>query len=133
MANRSCPNCGNPLQGFESSCSECGMSFSSKIQYSSGMPNHDEGDNEAENFLRKIINIIKNVVIIFSIIIGVLLIVSGAATLSKFGLIGLAQILVGIFTIILGIFIARLSWALCMIFINISTNVRNIKQILKNK
>lgn len=137
MANRSCPKCGYPLNGNENRCPECGMAFPSNPQYSAGMQNvefiYDEGDNDAETILRNVINTIKNLIIIFSIIGGVILIIGGVAMMANVGVAGIVPLIVGIFVIILGVFFARLVWALGMIFINMSTNVRNIKQILKNK
>ena len=137
MANRSCPKCGYPLNGTETQCPECGMAFPSNFQYSAGMQNaesgYDEGDNDAETILRNVINTIKNLIVIFSIIGGVVLIIGGVAMMINVGIAGLVPIIGGIFVIILGVFLARLVWALGMIFINISTNVRNIKQILRNK
>ena len=137
MANRSCPKCGYPLQGSESSCPECGMSIPSNFHYSTGVFNagleYDEGDNDAETILRSVINTIKNLIVIFSIIGGVILIIGGAAMMANVGVAGIAPLRGGIFVLILGVFFARLVWAFGMIFINMSTNVRNIKQILKNK
>lgn len=137
MANRSCPECGYPLNGSYTQCPECGMTFPSNPQYSAGMQNaefgYDEGDNDAETILRNVINTIKNLIIIFSIIGGGVLIIAGIAMMANVGVAGLAPIIGGIFVIILGVFFARLIWALGMIFINMSTNVRSIKLILKNK
>lgn len=137
MANRSCPQCGYPMNGNENQCPECGMAFPSNFHYSAGMQNvelrYDEGDNDAETILRNVINIIKNLIVIFSIIGGIILIIVGVAMMADLGVAGLAPLLGGIIVIILGVFFARLVWAFGMIFINMSTNVRNIKQILKNK
>ena len=137
MANRSCPQCGYPLNGTETLCPECGMAFSPYIQNPNDIQNaifgYDEGDNDAETILRNVINTIKNLIIIFSIIGGAVLIIAGIAMMANVGVEGLAPIIGGIFVIILGVFFARLVWAFGMIFINISTNVRNIKQILRNK
>ena len=137
MANRSCPQCGYPMNGNENQCPECGMALPLNFQYSGGMQNaefgYDEGDNDAETILRNVINTIKNLIVIFSIIGGVVLIIGGVAMMANVGIAGLVPIIGGIFVIILGVFLARLVWDLGMIFINISTNVRNIKQILRNK
>lgn len=137
MADFICPECGYPLNGHEANCPECGRAFSSNSQYSASMQNaefgYDEGDNDAEIILRNVINTIKNLIIIFSIIGGVVLIFAGIAMMANVGVAGIVPIIGGIFVIILGVFFARLIWALGMIFINISTNVRNIKQIIRNR
>lgn len=137
MSNRSCPQCGYPLNGNENQCPECGMAFPSNFQSSNDTLytnfGYDEGDNEAETILRNVINTLKKIIVIFSIIGGIIWIISGIVMLANVGVAGLAPIIGGIFVIILGVFLARLVWALGMIFINISTNVRNIKQILRNK
>ena len=94
---------------------------------------YDDGDNEAETILRNVINTLKNLLVILSIIGGVIYIIVGIVMLASAGVVGLVPIIGGIILIILGVFFARLIWALCMLFINISTNVRNIKHMLKNK
>ena len=125
------------MNGNENECPECGMAFPSNFQQSSGMLNggvgYDDGDNEAETILRNVINTLKNLLVILSIIGGVVLIIGGVAMMGSVGVEGLGPIIGGIILIILGVFFARLIWALCMLFINISTNVRNIKHMLKNK
>lgn len=135
MTNYTCPQCGYPLQGNETSCPECGMAFPSNFQHSAGMQNaefeYDEGDNDAEIILRNVVNSLKNLILIFSIIGGVILIIIGGVMIDQIGGAGIAPIIGGIFAIILGVFFARLVWAFGMIFINVSTNVRNIKHILK--
>lgn len=128
MTQIACPECGNPLQGNETSCAECGMSLSPNMINTQFRC--DEGDNEAEDILRKVINSIKILLTLFSIIEGAVLIFAGVLMLPK-GPLGIVPIIGGILSIILGIFMARLVWAIGMIFVNISTNVRNIKQILK--
>lgn len=135
MTNYTCPQCGYPLNGTENQCPECGMVFPSNFQYSAGMQNaefeYDEGDNDAEIILRNVVNSLKNLILIFSIIGGVISIIIGGVMIDQIGGAGIAPIIGGIFAIILGVFFARLVWAFGMIFINVSTNVRNIKHILK--
>lgn len=92
----------------------------------------DEGDNEAENILRSVVNVIKILIIIFSAIIGLVGVIGGCIMLSQNGA-GFFVILAGIIIALIGYFFAKLVWAVGMIFINISTNVRTIKKQLQNR
>lgn len=161
MAKYTCPECGSPLYGTETHCAECGVplefesssSSNSRRKFerspSSASPkeverssasipsgnwaNMDEGDNEAENILRNVVNVIKILIIIFAIVDGIVGIILGIIYLDDSVGLGSLIILVSAISIPIGIFIAKLVWALGMIFINISTNVRTIKKQLQNR
>ena len=135
MAYRSCPECNQQLVGNESSCPTCGYPLNGQrtnpINSSVNQIIPDEGDNNAENILRTWLNWLRALIIIFSIILGI----GSLVGLSING--GDAGIVLGLIAciviILLGIAVAQLEWALGMIFINISTNVRKIKQILQTR
>ena len=135
MAQTSCIDCGYPFNGTETSCPECG----SPIQVKNPNPRTtiiiDEGDNEAENILRNTINWIKIILIIASIILGIVwaAIAFIMANDTENPLLMLWGILGGGLLAFLGFVFAKLIWAVGMIFINISTNVRTIKRELKSK
>ena len=132
MAQTSCIECGYPFNGTETSCPECGC----PIQSQNPTPNTtiiiDEGDNEAENILRDTLNWIKNLLMIASVVIGIIFVIWGmldGMQTNNF-LIPFLAIIGGALIVIVGFAIAKLFWAVGMIFINISTNVRSIKKTL---
>lgn len=150
--NNSCPECGYPLNGTESSCPECGYplnAYSQRKSHASSITIEDsrssrrskspspviiddEGDNEAEDILRNTLNWIKNIIIVVSVIAGVVQFIVGiVASQISAGYIFLGLIS-GAITILVGIITAKLIWAVGMIFINISTNVRSIKKSLRS-
>ena len=95
----------------------------------------DQGDNNAEIILTNLVNTIKSFLIVASIIIGIVYIIGGiigGALYDNF-LIGFGAILSGILIIVLGIIFAKLIWAICMLFINISQNLRILKQEFQNE
>lgn len=130
MAQTSCPGCGFPLNGYETFCPECNHQFSRQQQIQNAFYD-EEGDNEAEEILRKALNSIKNLIIFFSIIVGVVCVLAPIA--GGAGPMAIGGVIVGIIVILLGIAVARLIWSIGMIFINISTNVRSIKKIVISK
>ncbi|MCH5246325.1 MAG: hypothetical protein J1E84_07665 [Muribaculaceae bacterium] len=137
MAHTFCPECGHPFQGNETSCPECGYVFA-RHNNNTEQPSQtlvlDEGDNSAEDILRKWIKWIKLIIIIVSCISGGIMMFLGiAAASSYYGNFGMALlgILGGAITILFGWLYAQLTWATGMIFINISTNVRIIKHRLR--
>lgn len=94
----------------------------------------DQGDNNAEIILRNLVNSIKSVIIIASIIIGIIYIVGGIiGAVSYDFLIGFCSVIVGVIILVIGIIFARLIWANGMLFINISQNLRTIKQELQSE
>ena len=131
MANYICPDCGYPLNGNETNCPECSKPFKSQNQNSSYNNNHvfiDEGDNEAEVILRDTLNWVKKLLMIISVVSGIISVIIGIATgnpaLLIFGIIG------GILIMFIGFALAKLIWAIGMIFVNISNNVKIIKNRL---
>lgn len=137
MAHTFCSECGHPLQGNETSCPECGNVFAN---YTTNTEKpyqpliSDEGDNDAEDIMRKWLRWIKLILIILSCISGGIMVILGIGIASSYyGNFGLALlgILGGAITILLGCLFAQLIWASGMILINISTNVRIIKHRLR--
>ena len=130
MTQITCSECGNPLQGFESTCPECGCPVSSN---SNSFYQIDEGDNDAEDVLRGAINFIKNFIIILAVIESLVALIAGIILITEsYTPLGIVLIIAAVLGIPINILVAKLIWAAGMIFINISTNVRNIKQILKH-
>ena len=130
MTQITCSECGNPLQGFESTCPECGCPVSSN---SNSFYQIDEGDNDAEDVLRGAINFIKNFIIILAVIESLVALIAGIILITEsYTPLGIVLIIAAVLGIPINILIAKLIWAAGMIFINISTNVRIIKRILKN-
>ena len=132
MAQFSCPECGNPLYGNESTCPECGITLSWESGSGNGYQHQitlDEGDNDAEDVLRNYLDYIRKLFIILSVIFAVVSIIVSIS----FGAPGMAIpcVLIGGLGIILAIVLSKLLWSMGMIFINISTNVRIIKHKLK--
>lgn len=132
MAQTACPECGYPLNGTETSCPECGSPLQSKNPTLRNPMITDEGDNEAENILRKTLNWIKNLIMITSVVLGIAWVIMGVAggVQTNNSLISFLAIIGGALFIFIGVAVAKLIWAVGMIFINISTNVRSIKQSL---
>lgn len=93
----------------------------------------DPGDNNAENILRRLVNNLKTWIIVFSAIIGILYIITGCITgiINNDFIIFFEDILIGTIYWVLGYVFAKFIWALSMLFINISTNVRSIKHELQ--
>lgn len=132
MAQTSCIECGYPFNGTETSCPECGHPIQSQNPTPSTTIIIDEGDNEAENILRDTLNWIKNLLMIASVVIGIIFVIWGLVDgiqTNNF-LIPFLAIIGGALIVIVGFAIAKLIWAVGMIFINISTNVRTIKKSL---
>lgn len=134
MAQTSCIECGYPFNGSESSCPECGSPI--QIQSQNPTPStpiiSDEGDNEAENILRNTLKWIKIISIILSTACGIVICINSFFMMeyTRSFWLPFLSFLGGLFIIFLGFFIAKLIWAMGMIFINISTNVRTIKRSL---
>ena len=129
MEYRSCPECNQQLAGNETSCPTCGYPLNRQTSTPYNQLIQDEGDNDAETLLRNVLNWIKILIIIFSFVPAIALIVLDVnnSDVPILGIIG------AVIIVLLGTGIARLVWAAGMIFINISTNVRKIKQILQSK
>lgn len=132
MAQTSCIECGYPFNGTETSCPECGCPIQSQNPTPSTTIIIDEGDNEAENILRDTLNWIKNLLMIASVVIGIIFVIWGLVDgiQTNTFLIPFLAIIGGALIVIVGFAIAKLIWAVGMIFINISTNVRSIKKTL---
>ena len=138
MSQTTCPECGHQLQGNESSCPNCGHPILSQIQASSpSVKILDEGDNNAEEILKKVVNALKWLIIIFTIGGSITFFIMGIVLLGKgyddTTLNGIVFCVGSIFSLFLGLWFAKLIWALGMIFINISNNVRAIKKIIQYK
>ena len=137
MSQISCPECGQSLSIKNHTCPECGFPINLNVPHnhnqSIGPDVADEGDNEAERIMRNYLNFIKNLIIISSVIFGIFLFIAGIVAMSNGIPGGIAGLFGGIVAIILGIAIAKLIWASGMILINISTNVRTIKGVLKSR
>lgn len=135
MAQTSCIECGYPFNGTETSCPECGHPIQSQNPTPSTTTITDEGDNEAENILRNTLNWIKNLLMIASVVLGIVWVVMGfvGGALSNNFLIPILAFIGGALFVFIGFVFAKLIWAVGMIFINISTNVRTIKRELKSK
>ena len=134
MANKACPECGYPLQGNEKACPECGSPINLHKPIPISTVIIDEGDNEAENILRKWLKWIRILIIVISVIIGLFIFVGGFVAASfGTGWEAVAGIITGPLVISLGYALAWLIWSVGMIFINISTNVRTIKRELLSK
>ena len=132
MAQTSCIECGYPFNGTETSCPECGHPIQSQNPTSRTAVITDEGDNEAENILRNTLNWIKKLLMIASIILGIVWVIMGfvqGVQMDNF-LIPFLAIIGGALFVFIGFAVAKLIWAVGMIFINISTNVRSIKKSL---
>lgn len=132
MAQTSCIECGYPFNGTETSCPECGSPIQSPNPTPSTPIIIDEGDNEAENILRNTLNWIKKLLMIASIILGIVWVIMGfvqGVQMDNF-LIPFLAIIGGALFVFIGFAVAKLIWAVGMIFINISTNVRSIKKSL---
>lgn len=141
MAQYSCPECGFPLRGNEPFCPECRVPFSYEPQHninSQSQNNNisiaDEGDNEAEDILRNWLKWIRTLIIVISILGGIGLIIWGFMVASMsyggewFAVLGIVG---GAINILIGWGIANFVWAVGMVFVNISTNVRLIKKSIK--
>lgn len=135
MAQNSCPECGYPLKGTEISCPECGMPIQSQNPNPITIAVTDEGDNEAENILRRTLKWIKICLIIIFTVWGIGMCIFSFIMMAETRSFGIPFIrfLGGLLTIFFGYFFAKLIWAVGMIFINISTNVRIIKKTIANK
>ena len=132
--SKNCPECGYPLNGNESQCPECGQALQNQTyQQNYNYYEEDEGDNDAEDVLRTYLNLFKKWVIVLSVIVGILAAIGGIVLLANGIPSGVPMIILAVIIIIINIVIAKLIWAAGMIFINISTNVRKIKQIVKTK
>lgn len=142
MVRYKCPECGNMLKGTETSCPQCGCPLRPAVvppaSPSASAPSAgnrydvaDEGDNNAENILRSALRWIRILMIIGAILSGIGVIVWGVGMDTMAGWNGGGTVLGligGIVVALLGILFANLVWAMGMIFINISTNVRTIKR-----
>ena len=93
----------------------------------------DQGDNNAEIILTNLVNSIKSFLIIVSIVIGTIYIIGGVIGAFYNFLIGFCSVIGGVFIIVFGIIFARLIWANSMLFINISQNLRTVKQELQTE
>ena len=135
MAQTSCIECGYPFNGTETSCPECGSPIQSQNPTPITPIIIDEGDHEAENILRNTLNWIKILLIVASIILWVVWAALGVIAADDSGnpLMALLGILGGGVLAFLGFVFAKLIWAVGMIFINISTNVRTIKREIISK
>lgn len=91
----------------------------------------DQGDNDAEAILTKLVNSIKAVIVVFSIIFGAVYIIGGIILFSDNAPLGFVGVFSGIIILIFGIIFAKLIWANCMLFINMSHNLRSVKQELQ--
>ena len=135
MTSRQCPECGRPLQGNEPSCPDCGFPLQpTQNPSSANFQIQDEGDNQAEDILRKWLNWVKLLMIICSAIGGVGCVIwgiVGASADNGNALWFFVGILLGVITFYLGRAVAWLVWSIGMVFINISTNVRRIKQLIQ--
>lgn len=130
MAYRSCPECNQQLVGNESSCPTCGYPLNGQRPNPINQFSMDEGDNNAEDILRSWLKWIKILIICFAVIMGI----GSAAGIANVSDAGIILGIIAFFVILLlGIGIAQLIWSAGMIFINISTNVRKIKQILQTR
>ncbi|MDE6809954.1 MAG: sel1 repeat family protein [Muribaculaceae bacterium] len=95
----------------------------------------DNGDNAAEDILRDALDNIKKLIIVFSIMIGGVIFVGGiiGCIVSDNGLPLIICLVMAFITMMVGFGLARLIWAAGMNFVNISTNVRAIKQMILGK
>ena len=91
----------------------------------------DQGDNNAETILTRLVNSIKAIIIFFSIIFGAIYIIGGIIIFSENSSLGFVSVFAGIIILVFGIIFAKLIWAICMLFINISHNLRTVKQELQ--
>lgn len=140
MAKYQCPSCGYPLNGNEQSCPECKQPLrpASTPSSTSASPIDliDEDDPRAENILRRWLKWIRICLIIGAILSGAACVIAGIfAASSPYGewWQALVGILAGAFLILIGIALAWIIWAMGMIFVNISTNVRSVKNMMKIK
>lgn len=121
-----CNQCGYPLNGNEDKCPECGS------QVTINQSNYN-GDNEAEDILRKALDYLRNLLIVLTFIgSGIIFFGSIALDIKRgftpipiFWFLGL---IIAALNIIIGIWFAKLIWAVGMVFVNISTNIRIIKK-----
>ena len=138
MAHTFCPQCGYPLQGNETSCPECRCVLADGNNSGSGYYSNplglDEGDNDAEDILRKWLKWIKLIMIISAWVSGGFMLIYAILVATSYyfdWVLFLLLILGGALTVVFGYLFAQLIWAIGMIFINISTNVRAIKQRMR--
>lgn len=125
MANKPCPECNYPLKGEEKSCPKCGCPITNN-QVNSYL---DLGDNDAEDILRDTLYNVRNIINLTSQILGGIILALSIVCLFFEEIIwGIIGIIVGIIIIIIWNVIAKLLWAIGMVFINISTNIRIIKK-----
>ena len=120
-----CNKCGYPLNGKEDKCPECGC------QTLQNQSNYN-GDNEAEEILRKALDYFRILIIVLAYISSCIIFlgsialdIKGIADVPIFWLLGL---IVAALNIIIWIWLAKLMWAVGMVFVNISTNIRIIKK-----
>ena len=139
MAKITCPECGGPIYNYDPECRQCGLPVQ-EIKKTQPNPQQntylDEGDNEAENILRNTLNWIKNLLMIASVVLGVVWVIMGFVQgfQTDNSLIPWLAIIGGALLVFIGFAVAKLIWAVGMIFINISTNVRSIKKsLISNK
>lgn len=129
MSEYICPECGYPIHEGQRTCPECGV----PLQII------DEGDNDAEETLREYLDLFKKWSTIMCYVGGVICVLWGliggiimiANDMIFQGLVMLIVIgVIGAIGVIISLYIIKLIWSAGMIFINISTNVRKIKQRL---
>lgn len=127
--NKTCPECGKPLNENDVNCPECGYPLQNQ------QPDYtyveDEGDNDAEEVLRTSLSFFKKLLIVLSIIYGIFGLIAGIMLTINGIPTGIFLIILSVLGVFIGIAIAKLVWATGMIFINISTNVRKVKQLIK--
>lgn len=133
-----CPQCGNHLQGYETSCPWCGIPLQPSQNYSSANYQiQDEGDNQAEDILRKWLNLTKWIILVISFVISASEVLSGfLMAISYFKVLWwyfFVGVLSGALTVLIGWALSRLVWSIGMVFINISTNVRKIKHLMERR
>lgn len=139
MSKIICPECGGPIYDYDPECRQCGFPLQ-EINTTSPNPQQnvyvDEGDNEAESILRNTLNWIKNLIMIASVLVGIVWAIMGimqGVQMEDF-LLPILSIIGGALCVFIGFAVAKLIWAVGMIFINISTNVRSIKKsLISNK
>lgn len=133
---KECKECGYPfLKGNEKFCPECGCKTLQNQSNNNGDNEaEDIGDNEVEDILRKTLDYIRKLIIILAYISsGIIFIGSISISYNRyyyydtdhywiFGLI------VAVLNIIIWRWLAKLIWAVGMVFVNISTNIRIIKK-----
>lgn len=135
---KECKECGYPLlKGNEKFCPECGCKTLQNQSNDNGDNEAEDinynGDNEAEDILRKALDYFRiSIIFLAYISSGIIFIGSILISCNSYyydtGYYWIIGLFVAVLNIIIWRWLAKLIWAVGMVFVNISTNIRIIKK-----